>query len=131
MPRRACHASGSGRPGFIELSISWEEAGFSALLESVNGVAAQPARLVATVINNVTPRIQAGLLFGDIGTPTSRFAVRLSFTTKRNDHDFPRNSKADGKPMAKAGRDIEIGVAAPIEPVRINIGVDEKVAEEL
>jgi hypothetical protein len=45
---------------------------FSALLESVNGMEAQPATVDAAVIKNVPPRIQADRLFSDIGNPDSR-----------------------------------------------------------
>ena len=43
-----------------------------ALLESVNGIEAQPARVDAAVINNATPRIRAAFAFSAIGIPNSR-----------------------------------------------------------
>jgi hypothetical protein len=66
---------GSGRLGFIEPSISWEAAAFSALLELANGAEAQPAKVNAAVINNVARRIQADFLFNDIGIPISRLGI--------------------------------------------------------
>jgi hypothetical protein len=73
--RKTCHTSGSGQLGFIEPSISWDGPAFSVLLESANGIDAQPARVDAAVINNVPPRTQAEFLFSDIGTPISRLGV--------------------------------------------------------
>ena len=66
--RRACQTLTSGGLGFIELSISWEVVGLSALLELANGMEAQPATVDATMINNVAHIIQADFLSGDIGT---------------------------------------------------------------
>jgi hypothetical protein len=74
-PLKTCHTSGSGRLGFIEPSISWDGPAFSTLLESANGVAAQPARVDAAAVNNVPPRIQADFLFSDIGTPISHLGI--------------------------------------------------------
>ena len=70
--RRTRHTLGSGGLGFIEPSISWEVVAFSALLELANGVEAQPATVVATMINNVARIIKADFLSGDIGAPVSR-----------------------------------------------------------
>jgi hypothetical protein len=50
----------------LEVPVFW------ALLESVNGVEAQPARVDAAVINNVAPRIRAAFAFCAIGIPNSR-----------------------------------------------------------
>jgi hypothetical protein len=50
--------------------MSLEVPEFSAFLESAsNGVEAQPVRVNATVVNNVTPRIRAAFAFGAIGIP--------------------------------------------------------------
>lgn len=45
---------------------------FWALLDSVNGVEAQPARVDAAVINNVKGRIRGAFKFSVIGIPNSR-----------------------------------------------------------
>ena len=66
--RRTCHTLGSGGLGFIEPSISWGVAAFSAPLELANGVEAQPATVDATMINNVPRTIKADFLSGDIGS---------------------------------------------------------------
>jgi hypothetical protein len=55
--------------------MSLEGPVFSSLLESVNGMEAQPATVDATVIKNVPPRIQADRLLTDIGNPNSRLGV--------------------------------------------------------
>lgn len=81
--RRTCHTLGSGGLGFIEPSISWEVAAFSALLELANGVEAQPATVDATMINSVPRIIKADFLSGDIGTPVSRLK------SKRFLHQLP------------------------------------------
>jgi len=51
--------------------MSLEVPAFSALLESANGVEAQPARVDAAVINKVPARIQAAFAFSAIGIPLS------------------------------------------------------------
>jgi hypothetical protein len=58
--------------------MSSEVPAFSALLESVNGMEAQPARVDAAVINNVPPRIQADFAFSAIGIPNSSFRIHLA-----------------------------------------------------
>jgi hypothetical protein len=66
---------GSGVLGFVEPSISWDVAAFSAPLELANGAEAQPATVDATMINNVPRIIKADFLSGDISTPVSRLGV--------------------------------------------------------
>jgi hypothetical protein len=55
---------------------------FWALLESVNGVEAQPARVDAAVINNVAPRIRAAFAFCAIGIPNSRIRTTTLYATE-------------------------------------------------
>src|SRR5450631_4201118 len=58
--------------------MSLEGPAFSAVLESANGMEAQPARVDAAVINNLPPRIQADFAFGAIGIPNSSFHIHLA-----------------------------------------------------
>jgi hypothetical protein len=58
--------------------MSLEGPAFSAVLESTDGMEAQPARVDAAVINNVPPRIQADFAFGAIGIPNLSFHLRLA-----------------------------------------------------
>jgi hypothetical protein len=68
------HSSALGRASLIESGISLEMPVFWALLESASDVEAQPARVDAAVINNVTPRIRTALAFTNsaIDIPNSR-----------------------------------------------------------
>ncbi len=65
--RKTWQTSAFGRLSLLKPSMSCEGPAFSALLDSVNGKEAQPARVDAAVINNVPPSTQADFAFNAFG----------------------------------------------------------------